>query len=178
MNEGWANCSTLFWIDTHELPLGSIPPVAPALAISSAGFAPNAAEDKTTRKAMRIKILTVRNVCPRWRFEGRPIRIMFDVFIFAAGIFLVSRKLAPIFRQRTAVRSMLLRDSQSRQAKLSYLRGWRRLTPVRHQSHIPSRQGCGKGIGLPSLYSQGFSRRLRTGHVGINPGDNGVLACR
>ena len=33
MKSGWANCSTLFWIDTHELPLGSIPPVAPALAI-------------------------------------------------------------------------------------------------------------------------------------------------
>src|SRR3954468_21656228 len=45
MNEGWANCSTLLWIDTHELPFGSTPPVAPALAISSAGLAPNAAEE-------------------------------------------------------------------------------------------------------------------------------------
>ena len=50
MNEGWANCSRLFSIDSHELPLGSIPPPAEALAISSAGLAPNAAEDKTTEK--------------------------------------------------------------------------------------------------------------------------------
>ena len=50
MNEGWANCSTLFSIDSHEFPLGSIPPPAPALAISSAGLAPNAAEDKHAYK--------------------------------------------------------------------------------------------------------------------------------
>ena len=31
---------------------------------------------------------------------------------------------------------------------------------------------------MPSLYSYGFSRRTLTGLIGINPGDNVVLACR
>ena len=105
-------------------------------------------------------------------------KITFDLFIFAGDIFLVSRKLVPIFRQRTAVPSMLLRDSQTRQAKLSYLIEWHRLTLVLHQSHIPSRQACSKGIDLPSFDVQSFSRRTGTGHIGINPGGNDVLACR
>ena len=81
MNEGWANCSTLFSIDSHELPLGSIPPPAPALAISSAGLAPNAAEDKTHTRAMTATTAIARSARPRWRFEERSIRITFDVFI-------------------------------------------------------------------------------------------------
>jgi hypothetical protein len=67
MNEGCANCSTLFSIDSHEFPLGSIPPPAPAFAISSAGLAPNAAGDKKPRKAMTTTIPTVRSAHPRWR---------------------------------------------------------------------------------------------------------------
>ncbi len=31
---------------------------------------------------------------------------------------------------------------------------------------------------MPSLYSYGFSRRTLTGLIGINPGDNDVLARR
>jgi len=54
---------------------------------------------------------------------------------------------------------------------------WHQL-PVPHESHIPSRQACGKGIGLPSFDVQSFSRRTGTGLIGINPGDNDVLACR
>jgi hypothetical protein len=77
-----------------------------------------------------------------------------------------------------AIPSMLLRDSQPRQAKLSYLIEWHRLTPVRHESHIPSRHACGKGIGLPSYDVQSFSRWAGTARIGINPGDNHVLAWR
>ena len=81
MNEGWANCSTLFSIDSHEFPLGSIPPPAPALAISSAGLAPNAADDKTHTRAMTATAAIARGARLKWRFEDRPIRITFDVFI-------------------------------------------------------------------------------------------------
>jgi hypothetical protein len=49
---------------------------------------------------------------------------------------------------------------------------------VLYQSHIPSRQACGKGIGLPSYDVQSFSRRTGTGLIGIKPGGNDVLACR
>src|SRR4029077_1990656 len=100
MNVGWANCSTLFSIDSHEFPLGSIPPPAPALAISSAGLAPNAAEDKTLTRAMTATTAIARSAHPRWRFEERPIRIMFDVFISLESSLLVGRALATIFRQR------------------------------------------------------------------------------
>src|SRR4029453_2712262 len=62
--------------------------------------------------------------------------------------------------------------------KLSYLIEWHRLTLVLHQSHIPSRQACGKGIGFPSFDVQSFLRRTGTGLIGINPGGNDVLACR
>ena len=103
---------------------------------------------------------------------------MFDVFISLESTFLVSRMLVPISRQRTAIPSMLLRDSLPRQDKLSYLIDWHRLTLVLYQSHIPSRQTCGKGIGLPSFDVQSFSRRSGTGLIGINPGCNDVLACR
>ena len=98
MNEGWANCSRLFSIDTHELPFGSIPPVAPALAISSAGLAPNAAEDKRHTKAMTTMNCDARSARPRWRFEKRCANqeLLFDVFISRwSSSFLVSRKLAP-----------------------------------------------------------------------------------
>jgi hypothetical protein len=53
----------------QELPLGSIPPVAPALAISSAGFAPNAAEDEKPRKAMTTMILARFSARLRRRLE-------------------------------------------------------------------------------------------------------------
>src|SRR5262249_17282049 len=56
IKEGCANCSTLFWIDTHEFPLGSIPPVAPALAISSAGFAPNATDEIPIKSVITAKM--------------------------------------------------------------------------------------------------------------------------
>src|SRR6476660_2026296 len=55
---------------------------------------------------------------------------------------------------RMAISGMLLRDSPSRQVKLSYLIEWHRLTLVPHQSHIPSRQASGEGVGLPCFYSQ------------------------
>src|SRR5206468_2734935 len=71
MNSGCPNCSTLFSIDSHELPLGSIPPVAPALAISSAGLAPNAAEDNKLTKAMTTTIPTVRSARPKWRLKQK-----------------------------------------------------------------------------------------------------------
>ena len=69
MKSGCANCSTLFSIETHELPLGSIPPVAPALAISSAGLAPNAAEHESPRKATKAIMLAIRSTCVRRRLE-------------------------------------------------------------------------------------------------------------
>src|SRR5437667_12794495 len=50
--------------------------------------------------------------------------------------------------------------------------------PVPYQNQILSRPGCGKGVGLPSLYSQGFSPRTGTGAVGIDSGGKAVLACR
>src|SRR5436309_7074055 len=71
MNSGCPNCSTLYWIDTHELPLGSIPPVDPALANSSAGLAPIAAEDKTLKMPMTAMTLTLRSAHPRWRSEQK-----------------------------------------------------------------------------------------------------------
>src|SRR5436190_23889800 len=49
---------------------------------------------------------------------------------------------------------------------------------VPYQSQILSRPGCGIGVGLPSLYSQGFSPRTGTGTVGINSSGNYVLTCR
>src|SRR5206468_8551261 len=71
MNSGCPNCSTLFWIDTHELPFGSMPPVAPDLAISSAGLAPSAAEDNKLTKAMPIMALTIRSARPKWGFDQK-----------------------------------------------------------------------------------------------------------
>jgi len=41
-----------------------------------------------------------RSARPSWRFEERPIRITFDVFISLESSLLVSRALATIFRQR------------------------------------------------------------------------------
>src|SRR6266436_5777129 len=67
MNCGCPNCSMLSWIETHELPLGSIPPVAPALAISCAGLAPNAAEDNTLARAMTAMTTIVRSARAGWR---------------------------------------------------------------------------------------------------------------
>src|SRR5947208_13510137 len=49
---------------------------------------------------------------------------------------------------------------------------------VPYQSQILSRPGCGKGVGLPSLYSQGFSPRAGIVTVGIRSGGNDVLTCR
>src|SRR5262249_60252654 len=90
--------------------------------------------------------------------------------------FLVGHKLVPILRHRTAISSILLGDSLSRQDKLSCLIQWHRLTLVLYQSHAPSRLACGIGIGLPSFYVQSFSRRPDTGLIGTNPSGNGVLA--
>jgi hypothetical protein len=73
---------------------------------------------------------------------------------------------------------MLLRDSLTRQDKLSYLIDWHRLTLVPYQNQIPARPGCGIGVGLPSLYSYSFSPRTLTGLKGINAGGNYVLARR
>jgi hypothetical protein len=93
MNDGCANCSRLCSIDSHEFPLGSIPPVAPAFAISSAGFAPHAADDNKLTKATPTMALAVRSALPGWRFDhkrhvdGHSERIMFGVFIVAAVIF-------------------------------------------------------------------------------------------
>jgi hypothetical protein len=93
MNEGCANCSRLCSIDSHESPLGSIPPVAPAFAISSAGFAPHAADDNKLIRAMPTTAMTVRSARPGWRFDHKrrcdehSERIMFDVFMVAADIF-------------------------------------------------------------------------------------------
>src|SRR5438128_10667547 len=56
-------------MDSHELPLGSIPPVAPVFAISAAGLAPNAAEHNTTRKAITTTTRRVDSARPRWRFN-------------------------------------------------------------------------------------------------------------
>src|SRR4029453_9303628 len=103
-------------IPSPELPLGSIPPPAAAFAISSAGFAPNAAEDKKPKKAMTIRILATYSTRPRRRLEQKRCarskqvkltdgfsfrvllsrRITFDMFIFAGVTFFVSRKLAAI----------------------------------------------------------------------------------
>jgi hypothetical protein len=51
----------LCWIDTHELPLGSIPPLVPALAISAAGLAPNAADDRTVINARTVTAAMMAN---------------------------------------------------------------------------------------------------------------------
>src|SRR5438477_8562560 len=102
---------------------------------------------------------------------------MFDVFIFAGVIFLVSRKLAIIFRHRRPP-SMLPEGSLPRQDKLSSLIDWHRLTLVFYENHIASRPGCGVGVCLPSLYLHGFLRRASTGLKGINTGGNLVLTCR
>ena len=107
MNVGWANCSTLFSIEYHEFPFGSIPPVAPALAISCAGLAPNAAEDRKPRKAIRSMILAMRSARRKRRLNQQPcanftlaemtgvfcFRVRrsrsttFDIFIFAESSF-------------------------------------------------------------------------------------------
>ena len=152
MNVGWANCSTLFSIDTHELPFGSIPPVAPALAISSAGLAPNAAEDNTHTRAMTATTAIARSARPEMAIRGasnknyvRRVHFRWS-YLFSLA---VSRR--QFCANAQLYSSMLLRDSLPRQDKLSYLIEWHRLTLVPHQSHIPSRQACGVGIGLPSL---------------------------
>src|SRR5262249_29699150 len=88
INEGCANCSMLFSIDTHESPFGSIPPVAPALAISSAGFAPSTAEHEKVRKAMAITILATRSARRRRRLGGCAaftLMELADIFCFRVG---------------------------------------------------------------------------------------------
>jgi hypothetical protein len=172
MKSGCANCSTLFSIDTHELPLGSIPPVAPALAISSAGFAPNATDDKTARKAMIITIPTVRSARLGWRLSQK--RCAGSMQMELIGVFSFDDE----HSTRIMFDDFISAGALLRQDKLYYLIEWRRLTLVLYQSHIPSRQTGGKGIGLPSFDVQSFSRRTGTGLIGINPGGNDVLAWR
>jgi hypothetical protein len=103
---------------------------------------------------------------------------MFDVFISLASSFSLAVRWRRFSASHSAIPSSLLGDSQPRQAKLSYLIDWHRLTLIPHQSHFSSRQACGKGIGLPSFDVQSFSRRTGAGLIGINPGGNNVLACR
>jgi hypothetical protein len=73
--------------------LGSIPPVAPAFAISSAGLAPHAADDNKLTRATPIIATKVRSRRPGWGFDhkrrgdGHLERIMFGMFIVAAVIF-------------------------------------------------------------------------------------------
>src|SRR5262249_53590163 len=81
MNEGWPNCSRLWPIDTHELPLGSIPPAAPALAISSAGFAPSAADDNKVTKPMTTTTASARSVRPRCSRRLVPRAFIFGDFV-------------------------------------------------------------------------------------------------
>src|SRR5438094_459814 len=66
---------------------------------------------------------------------------------------------------------MLLRDSPPRQDKLSCLL-------VSYQNQLPSRPGCGVGVGLPSLYGQCFSCRTFTAGIGVTSRRKRVLACR
>src|SRR6266480_6603860 len=49
---------------------------------------------------------------------------------------------------------------------------------ISYQNQIPSRPGCGIGVGLSSFYNQGLSPRTLTGLIGINSGGKDVLACR
>src|SRR5207249_10428200 len=49
---------------------------------------------------------------------------------------------------------------------------------VLYQDQTLPRPCCCIGVGLPSLYSHGFSCRTRTGAVRINSGGKAVLACR
>ena len=72
MNSGWPNCWTLCWIDSHELPCGSVPPVvAPVLNISSAGLAPNAAADSMPMSATTATAPMMPSARPRWRPERK-----------------------------------------------------------------------------------------------------------
>ena len=60
----------LCWIDSHELPCGSVPPVvAPVLNISSAGLAPNAVTDNMPISAMTAMVPTMPSTRPKWRPE-------------------------------------------------------------------------------------------------------------
>ena len=54
-------------------------------------------------------------------------------------------------------------------------RPWLRLP---YQNHVPSRQGCGVEVGLPSLYSHRLSRRTGIGAIGSNSSNKDVLARR
>src|SRR5262249_23728125 len=190
MNEGWANCSRLWPIDIHESPFDSIPPVAAALAISSAGLAPNAAEDKKPKEAITIMILAKRSARPRRRLEQqrcasftqveltgifcfrvRPSRkIRFEVFIFAGVIVSLAVKVCQSPGRARLSRSMLLRDSPLRQDKLSYLIHWHRLTLVLYELQILSRPACSVGVDLASFYRQGLSSRAGTRLIWIDSG--------
>jgi hypothetical protein len=55
---------------------------------------------------------------------------------------------------------------------------WRHCLLVPYQNQIASGPAGGKGVGLASFYSQGFSPRTDTASIGINSGDKDVLACR
>ena len=134
--------------------------------------------DKTHTKAMTAMTAIARSARPRWRFEERPIRITFDVFISRWSYLFslaVSRR---HFEPTQAISSMLLRDSPSRQAKLSYLIDWHHLTLVPHQSQTLSRPGCSVGICLPCVYCQGQSSWALPARIGISGDDNLVLTCR
>ena len=96
---------------------------------------------------------------------------MFDVFISVESSFFVGREPLPVFRRRTAISGMLLRDSLFRQDILSCLR-------IPYQNQIPSRPGCGIAVGLSSFYSQGLSPRTGTGLMGFSPGGYDVLSGR
>ncbi len=60
---------------------------------------------------------------------------MFDVFISVESSFFVGREPLPVFRRRTAISGMLLRDSLFRQDILFCLR-------VPYQNQLLSRPGC------------------------------------
>src|SRR5439155_22103023 len=49
---------------------------------------------------------------------------------------------------------------------------------VSNQNQLPSRPRCGVGVGLPSFYGQGLSRRTLTAGIGINSGGKSMLARR
>ena len=81
----------------------------------------------------------------------------------AGVIFPISRGLTPILPQHTTTPGRYCEIDRPDKLNFPVLIGWHRLTLVLHQSHLPSRQACGKGIGFPSFDVQSFLRRTGTG---------------
>src|SRR5262249_15963288 len=160
IKSGCPNCSTLCWIETQELPLGSMPLLFPILASSSAGLAPKATEHNMPAKAITTTTPTIRSVDSKRRLNEKKCAGFIYSYGWSSAPFSLLKtdlqvescstcsfrwsylfSLAASWRQFFASAQLSLacycEILRSYKIKLSYLIGWHSLPLVPHQSHIP-----------------------------------------